>query len=103
MYDKTSGVVIAAPSSNSGKTVITLAVLRALKRQGIAVAAAKTGPDYIDPAFQAAACGTSCINLDPWAMHRDQLNSLVTRQLTAQHDENAFVVCEGVMLSLIHI
>ena len=97
MYDKTSGVVIAAPSSNSGKTVITLAVLRALKRQGIAVAAAKTGPDYIDPAFQAAACATSCINLDPWAMDRDQINTLVTRQLTAQHDENAFVVCEGVM------
>ncbi|NIZ00910.1 cobyrinate a,c-diamide synthase [Thalassospira lucentensis] len=91
------GIVIAAPSSNSGKTVITLALLRALKRSGVAVAAAKTGPDYIDPAFQAAACGASCINLDSWAMDRDQIQTLVARQLADQRDANAFMVCEGVM------
>ena len=38
---------------------VTLAVLAALARRGVAVRAAKTGPDYIDPAFHAAATGTA--------------------------------------------
>ena len=43
-------VVIAAPASGSGKTLVTLAVLRALRNQDVSVAGAKSGPDYIDPA-----------------------------------------------------
>ncbi len=62
------GFLIAAPQSGSGKTVLTLALLRALKDKGIAVAPAKAGPDYIDPAFHAAAAGVPSVNLDPWAM-----------------------------------
>ncbi|MDG4718783.1 MULTISPECIES: cobyrinate a,c-diamide synthase [Thalassospira] len=87
------GILIAAPSSNSGKTVITLALLRALTRRGQAVAAAKTGPDYIDPAFQAAACRASCINLDPWAMSPAQIASLAANHAA----DKAFLMCEGVM------
>ena len=52
-----SGVIIAAPASGSGKTTVTLALLRHLRNRGTAIAAAKVGPDYIDPAFHAAAGG----------------------------------------------
>jgi cobyrinic acid a,c-diamide synthase len=64
----TRALVIAAPASGSGKTVVTLALIRALADSGIAVASAKVGPDYIDPRFHEVASGRPCPNLDPWAM-----------------------------------
>ncbi|MCL4139702.1 UNVERIFIED_CONTAM: hypothetical protein GTU68_034318 [Idotea baltica] len=67
------GLVLSAPGSNSGKTLITLALLRALKNQGIAVAGAKSGPDYIDPRFHEAACGQNSYNLDGFAMSQQGL------------------------------
>jgi len=70
------GFIISAPSSGSGKTTITLGVLRALARGGAKVRAAKSGPDYIDPRFHEAACGASCLNLDAWAMSEDRLRAL---------------------------
>lgn len=93
MQDTIPGIVMAAPASNSGKTVVTLALLRALIRNGHSVAAAKTGPDYIDPAFQAAACQATCINLDPWAMNAAEIRSLANRH----GDGKSFLMCEGVM------
>ncbi len=68
-----NGFMIAAPHSGSGKTVVTLGLLRALREKGIAVAPAKAGPDYIDPAFHAFSSGQICTNLDPWAMREDLL------------------------------
>lgn len=62
------GLVVAAPRSSSGKTTVTLALLRALSRRGVAVRGAKCGPDYIDPAFHEAATGFPSINLDSFAM-----------------------------------
>ena len=62
------GLIIAAPRSGSGKTAVTLGLARALADSGYRVAPAKTGPDYIDPAFLARAAGSPAINLDPWAM-----------------------------------
>jgi cobyrinic acid a,c-diamide synthase len=64
----TNGLIIAAPRSGSGKTTITLALLAALRRRGVAIRAGKSGPDYIDPAFHAAASGAEGVNLDSWAM-----------------------------------
>ena len=74
------GLVLASPNSGSGKTTLTLGLLRALRRAGHRIASAKSGPDYIDPAFHAAASGAPCLNLDSWAMRPALLEALV-RQL----------------------
>ena len=84
-----SGLLIAAPSSGAGKTTVTLGLLRALRRRGIAVRSAKAGPDYIDPAFHAAASGAPCVNLDPWAMRMDLLRWLAEQ---ARREGDGFVV-----------
>ncbi|EWY40272.1 cobyrinic acid a,c-diamide synthase [Skermanella stibiiresistens SB22] len=83
-------MVIAAPSSGSGKTVAVLALLRHFRRAGVAVASRKVGPDYIDPMFHAAASGGPCLNLDPWAMRP----ATVARLADADAD---LLVVEGVM------
>lgn len=70
-----AGLVLAAPSSGAGKTTVTLGLLRAFARDGFAVRAAKSGPDYIDPAFHAVACGAPSFNLDAWAMPPDALRA----------------------------
>jgi len=88
-----SGLILAAPASGSGKTVVTLGLLYHLRRRGLRVAAAKAGPDYIDPGFHAAASGRPCLNLDPWAMRPGTLARLVG-ELERDSD---LVVCEGVM------
>ncbi|MEM6276241.1 MAG: cobyrinate a,c-diamide synthase [Pseudomonadota bacterium] len=78
---KGRGLVISAPSSGAGKTTVTLGLLRAL-REITAVKPAKSGPDYIDPAFHEAACGVPSVNLDAWAMTQEQMLSLAaTRDL----------------------
>jgi cobyrinic acid a,c-diamide synthase len=87
------GLVIAAPRSSSGKTTITLGLLRAFHRRGIAVRGLKCGPDYIDPAFHAAACGKPSLNLDAWAMSPNLMASLA---FDAAH-ESELTLCEGLM------
>lgn len=87
------GLILAAPSTGSGKTVVTLGLLRALRRRGVRVGSAKVGPDYIDPAFHAAASGRPCRNLDSWAMRPATLAGLVS-ELSRTSE---LVLCEGVM------
>ena len=89
----TPALVVAAPASGSGKTVVTLGLLRALRRGGLKVGAFKVGPDYIDPAFHAAASGRPCRNLDPWAMRAGTLAA----NLAAVSADADVVVGEGVM------
>jgi len=73
------GILIAAPASGSGKTTITLALLRAFRRRGRTVGAFKVGPDYIDPMFHAQAAGRPSVNLDSWAMRIETLAGLGDR------------------------
>ncbi len=87
------GLIIAAPHSGAGKTTVTLAILAALSRRGIKVRAAKAGPDYIDPAFHAAAIGAPSLNLDSWAMPRPLLDVLAAQAADAA---DIFII-EGVM------
>ncbi|WP_244880645.1 cobyrinate a,c-diamide synthase [Rhodovibrio salinarum] len=87
------GLLIAAPASGSGKTLATLALLRALKRRGTRVASLKVGPDYIDPAFHTAASGRPCLNFDGWAM-RAATRAEVLRRLSRDAE---VLVGEGVM------
>lgn len=84
---------MAAPASGSGKTIVTLALLRALARKGIAVASAKVGPDYIDPRFHEAATGRPCFNLDAWAMSP----SLITALAAEISSTSEIILIEGVM------
>ncbi len=91
--DEARGVVITAPSTGSGKTTITLGLLRAFAQQGRRVVSAKTGPDYIDPRFHTAASGRACFNLDPWAMRPEFIRSLVSLACA----DDALLIVEGVM------
>lgn len=90
MPDK-KGLLIAAPASGSGKTVITLALLRALKHAGVDIAASKAGPDYIDPGFHKLACGGESVNLDAWAMSPARLQQLANQQ------NGSHLLVEGMM------
>jgi cobyrinic acid a,c-diamide synthase len=90
---KAKGLIIAAASSGSGKTTVTLAMLALLRRRGVAVASCKVGPDYIDPQFHARATGRPCFNLDSWAMRPATLAHLMHE---ATRDAGLLIV-EGVM------
>ena len=90
---KTRGLIVAAPRSGSGKTLVTLGALAGLIRRGIRVRAAKSGPDYIDPAFHAAAVQADCINLDSWAMPPSVLDGLM--QTASEGAE--LILIEGAM------
>ncbi len=72
----TPGLMIAAPRSGSGKTTLALGLMRALRDRGLRIAAAKSGPDYIDPAFHRAATGGESVNLDSWAMPPSLISGL---------------------------
>jgi cobyrinic acid a,c-diamide synthase len=89
----TAALIIASPRSGAGKTTITLAVLAALRRRGVAVRSAKSGPDYIDAAYHAVVTGAPCVNLDSWAMAPEQLDTILSG--TAEAAE--MVVIESAM------
>ena len=57
-------LMLAAPASGSGKTVLTCGLLAALTARGIGAEAFKCGPDYIDPMFHQKVLGVPSRNLD---------------------------------------
>lgn len=86
-----AGLIIAGLSSSSGKTFTTLGLLRALKNHSAHIAAAKTGPDYIDPGFHSAALGAPSVNLDGFAMSPNLICHLAHQQT------GDVMIIEGVM------
>jgi cobyrinic acid a,c-diamide synthase len=65
------GFVLAGTASGVGKTVATLATLRALQRAGHDSQPAKAGPDFIDPSHHAVVCDRPSRSLDPWLSGED--------------------------------
>ena len=91
------GIAITAPASGCGKSVLALALLRAFRNRGVAARAAKSGPDYIDPQFHAAALGRESANLDAWAMGPVQLGA---HAAGPGDDQAELLVIEGAMGAL---
>lgn len=85
--------MVAAPHSGSGKTVVTCALLAALKRRRHDPCAFKCGPDYIDPMFHRAVLGVESHNLDLYLSSEATVRSLYV-DACAGHGA---AVCEGVM------
>jgi len=88
-----TGFIVAAPASGSGKTTLTLGLLRHFRNAGVAVAAFKVGPDFIDPAFHEAASGRQCYNLDVWAMREETVGAVID----AACEGAELVIGEGAM------
>ncbi|PKH52178.1 cobyrinate a,c-diamide synthase [Tenacibaculum sp. Bg11-29] len=89
----TKQLIISAPSSNAGKTTLTLGLLRLLKRKKNVVQPFKVGPDYIDPKFHELACGKTGVNLDLFMMSQNEIDTNLNF-----YGKDAQVNCiEGVM------
>ena len=85
--------LIAAPSSGSGKTTVTCAVLAALKQRGADPCAFKSGPDYIDPMFHRSALQVDSHNLDLFLSDKPTVRALYARYAAG----HGAAVCEGAM------
>jgi cobyrinic acid a,c-diamide synthase len=85
--------LIAAPSSNSGKTTLTLGLLRLLHQRGLKVQPFKCGPDYIDTKHHSLAAHRQSINLDTFMMSEQHLHAVYAKY-SASAD---VVITEGVM------
>ncbi|MBF0153371.1 MAG: cobyrinate a,c-diamide synthase [Magnetococcales bacterium] len=86
------GFIVAGVRSQSGKTTVTLALMAALRRLGVAVAPFKAGPDYIDPAWHRAVCGVPSWNLDTFMVGRTACQTLFYAQR-----QGRLGIVEGVM------
>ncbi|PVZ72258.1 cobyrinate a,c-diamide synthase [Pelagibaculum spongiae] len=92
-------LVVAAPSSGSGKTTVVAALARYFRNQGKKVRVFKTGPDFIDPCFLEFASGAPVYQLDLWmAGDQSEIALAHCRQLLAQAAvESDLILIEGVM------
>lgn len=89
---KIPSVMIAAPSSGSGKTTITCALIGALKSRGLNVRARKCGPDYIDPMYHREMLGVPSGNLDLFFT-----DAATTKRLFETDADCDITIVEGVM------
>lgn len=93
MFLEKAKFLIAAPSSGSGKTTISLGLMRAISRLGADVQPYKCGPDYIDTMHHTAASGRESVNLDLFMSPREHVSEIFDRHF---HMADVAIV-EGVM------
>jgi cobyrinic acid a,c-diamide synthase len=94
-----NGFLIAAPQSGSGKTTVSLAIMAALVRRGLAVSPFKCGPDFIDPGYHRIVTGRPSINLDGWMCGEEFVRHTFLTSLARPNSQTgqAIAVIEGVM------
>ncbi|MFI8998393.1 cobyrinate a,c-diamide synthase [Streptomyces sp. NPDC053542] len=86
-------LVIAAPSSGSGKTTVATGLMAAFREAGLAVSPHKVGPDYIDPGYHALATGRPGRNLDAYLCGPERIEPLFLHGATGAD----LALVEGVM------
>lgn len=86
-------LVIAGTGSGVGKTTLTIGIMSALKKRGLAVQGFKCGPDYIDPSYHTAVTGRASRNLDSWMLTENRLLDVFTH---GKMDADISII-EGVM------
>lgn len=91
-----NGFLISAPQSGSGKTTVSLAIMAAMVRRGLAVAPFKCGPDFIDPGYHRAVTGSPSINLDGWMCPGEFVYETFQARLNGPTGQK-FAVIEGAM------
>ncbi|NMB27203.1 MAG: cobyrinate a,c-diamide synthase, partial [Tissierellia bacterium] len=84
-------LMITAPASGTGKTLISIGLIRALKNRGLDVSAFKTGPDFIDTKYLGVASGKKPGNLDIHMMGEEGIHQALSM------NKGNYAVVEGAM------
>ena len=93
MKAKIPRIMITAPSSGSGKTTVTVALLKAFLDEGKKISAYKSGPDYIDPMFHREVINIPSRNLDQFILGDD-----VCKYILGKNSKDMDIsILEGVM------
>ena len=88
-------IMLAAPKSGSGKTLLTCGLLEVLRRRGLNPIACKCGPDYIDPMFHRYVLGIPGRNLDSFFLPAESVRKVLVDAV--REEQAGIAVLEGVM------
>lgn len=86
-------ILVAAPGSGSGKTLLTTGLLTLFQNRGIRCRSFKCGPDYIDPMFHKYVLGIDSCNLDSFFLSQEELRALFRKRAA----DAELSILEGVM------